>query len=222
MEIASRLDTIKSSLPPHVQLVAVSKFHPKEALMKAYEAGQRIFGENRVQELDDKAKVLPTDIEWHLIGHLQTNKVKYIAPYVHTIQSVDSWKILSEIDKCAAKVDRTIRCLLEIKVAKEDTKYGFDIDECRDLLNGDQWKKLNHVQIVGLMGMATFTEDEALIRSEFKILKTFFEELKSSIFASDPQFKELSMGMSHDYKIAIEEGATLIRVGTSIFGEREY
>lgn len=222
MSISSNLDTIKSQLPENVKLVAVSKFHPKEALMEAYHAGQRIFGESRVQELDGKAKDLPSDIEWHLIGHLQTNKVKFIVPYIHTIQSVDSWKILFEINKNAEQVGRKINCLLEIKIAQEDSKFGLSFDDCRTLLKTQNWKDLNNVQISGVMGMASLTDDEVQIRKEFKTLKSFADELKVSFFSDDSQFCEISMGMSHDYKIAIEEGATFVRVGTSIFGEREY
>ncbi len=222
MSISSNLDAIKSQLPANVKLVAVSKFHPKEALMEAYNAGQRIFGESRVQELDSKAEDLPTDIEWHLIGHLQTNKVKFIVPYIHTIQSVDSWKILFEINKHAEQVGRKINCLLEIKIAQEDSKFGLSFDDCRTLLKTQSWRDLQYVQICGVMGMASLTDDEVQIRKEFKTLKSFADELKVSFFSDDSQFCEISMGMSHDYKIAIEEGATFVRVGTSIFGEREY
>ena len=222
MSISANLDAVKMLLPEGVKLVAVSKFHPKEALEKAYDAGQRVFGESRVQELSSKQDVLPTDIEWHLIGHLQTNKIKTIIPYIHTIQSVDSWKILSEIDKYASKVDRKINCLLEIYIAQEDSKYGFSFDECRYLLANENWKALNNIHIVGVMGMATNTDDDNQIRQEFRSLKIFFEELKQTYFSDDAGFREISMGMSHDYRIAIEEGSTIIRVGTSIFGEREY
>lgn len=222
MSVSANLDAVKSLLPEGVKLVAVSKFHPKEALLKAYDAGQRVFGESRVQEFIGKQKELPNDIEWHLIGHLQTNKIKSVVPYIHTIQSVDSWKVLSEIDKYASKIDRKINCLLEIYIAKEDSKYGFTIEECRELLENEKWRSLNSIQIAGVMGMATNTDDENQIRQEFKSLKMFFEELKLKYFKDDTRFCEISMGMSHDYKIAIEEGATIIRVGTSIFGEREY
>ena len=222
MSISSNLDAIKSQLPENVKLVAVSKFHPKEALMEAYSVGQRIFGESRVQELDGKAKDLPSDIEWHLIGHLQTNKVKFIVPYIHTIQSVDSWKILFEINKYAEQVGRKINCLLEIKIAQEDSKFGLSFDDCRTLLKTQNWKDLHYVQICGVMGMASLTDDEVQIRKEFKTLKSFADELKETFFTDNSQFCEISMGMSHDYKIAIEEGATFVRVGTSIFGEREY
>lgn len=222
MSISANLDAVKSLLPEGVKLVAVSKFHPKEALEEAYAAGQRIFGESRVQELDSKQETLPTDIEWHLIGHLQTNKIKTVVPYIHTIQSIDSWKVLSEIDKYASKVNRKINCLLEIYIAKEDSKYGFTFEECRLLLENENWRELNNIQITGVMGMATNTDDESQIRQEFRSLKTFFDELKQTYFKDDSCFIEISMGMSHDYKIAIEEGSTIIRVGTSIFGEREY
>lgn len=222
MSISANLDAVKSLLPEGVKLVAVSKFHPKEALEKAYDAGQRIFGESRVQELSSKQEVLPTDIEWHLIGHLQTNKIKTVVSYIHTIQSIDSWKVLSEIDKYASKVDRKINCLLEIYIAKEDTKYGLTFDECKDLLVNENWQALKNIQIAGVMGMATNTDDESQIRREFRSLKMFFDELKQQYFKEDSGFCEISMGMSHDYKIAIEEGSTIIRVGTSIFGEREY
>lgn len=222
MSISANLDAIKTLLPDGVKLVAVSKFHPKEALELAYQAGQRIFGESRVQELNSKQEVLPPDIEWHLIGHLQTNKIKTVVPYVHTIQSIDSWKVLSEIDKYASQVDRKINCLLEIYIAQEDTKYGFTFDECRALLKNENWAALKNIQIAGVMGMATNTDDESQIRLEFRSLKVFFDELKQEYFEGDSGFCEISMGMSHDYKIAIEEGSTIIRVGTSIFGEREY
>lgn len=222
MAIKENLDVVRSSLPQGVKLIAVSKFHYKEALEQAYDAGQRAFGENRVQELSGKQAVLPNDIEWHLIGHLQTNKIKTVVPYIHTIQSVDTWKLLSEIDKYASKVDRKINCLLEVYIAQEDSKYGFTFDECRELLNNENWQALKNVQIAGVMGMATNTDDEIQIRQEFRSLKKFFDELKETFFAEDSNFREISMGMSHDYKVAIEEGSTIIRVGTSIFGEREY
>lgn len=222
MSVAKNLDRIKSQLLENVTLVAVSKFHPKEALEEAYNAGQRIFGESRVQELDGKAKDLPSDIQWHLIGHLQTNKVKFIVPYIDTIQSIDSWKILFEINKYAEQAGRKIKCLLEIKIAQEDSKFGLSFDDCRALLRDQNWKALQYVRICGLMGMASLTDNEVQIRKEFKSLKSFSDELKSSFFSDNPEFCEISMGMSHDYKIAVEEGATIVRVGTSIFGEREY
>lgn len=222
MSVASSLDIIRKQLPANIKLVAVSKFHPAEAVIDAYNLGQKTFGESRVQELDEKAQKLPSDIEWHQIGHLQTNKIKYIIPYIHTIQSVDSWKVLDEINKHASLMNRTINCLLEIKIAEEDTKFGFSFDECRTLLSNKEWKKLSNIKICGVMGMATYTDNELQIRKEFKSLKIFFDELKDTFFAKNDIFCEISMGMSHDFLIAIEEGATIVRIGTSIFGEREY
>lgn len=205
-----------------VQLVAVSKYHPVEMLQEAYDAGQRIFGESHVQELDEKEKVLPKDIEWHFIGHLQTNKVKYIAPYVSLIHAVDTLKLLKEINKQAAKVDRVIDCLLQVHVAKEETKFGFLPDELRELLNGNEWKELNNVRIRGLMCMATNTDDSLQIHREFHEVKVLQDELKDHHFQNDSMFNILSMGMSDDYQIAIEEGSTMVRVGSKIFGERYY
>ncbi len=205
-----------------VQLVAVSKYHPVEMLQEAYDAGQRIFGESHVQELDEKEKVLPKDIEWHFIGHLQTNKVKYIAPYVSLIHAVDTLKLLKEINKQAAKVDRVIDCLLQVHVAKEETKFGFLPDELRELLNGNEWKELNNVKIRGLMCMATNTDDSLQIHREFYEVKVLQDELKDRHFQNDSMFNILSMGMSDDYQIAIEEGSTMVRVGSKIFGERYY
>ena len=219
--IAEHIQKIKASLPANVTLVAVSKFHPAEALMEAYEAGQRIFGESRAQELVAKEKILPKDIEWHFIGTLQTNKVKDIAPFIHTIHSIDSLKLLQEVNKQAEKHGRIIRVLLEIHVAEEETKHGLTPDECRALLDSDL-SNLRHVQIGGLMGMATFTDDMERVRSEFRRLSSLFHELKEHYFANQPEFKDLSMGMSHDYHIAIEEGSTMVRIGTDIFGERQY
>ena len=220
MSIATNLDTIKRSLPHGVKLVAVSKFHPESAILEAYNDGQRVFGESRMQELDRKQKQLPEDIEWHFIGHLQTNKVKYIVPYIHTIESVDSTKLLAEINRQAAETGRIINCMLEIHIAEEDTKYGLSHEECRQFLTAGEWKSLNNVRITGLMGMATYTEDTEQIRNEFRSLKQFYDELKDSCFNDKPYFSDISMGMSHDYGIAIEEGSTIIRVGSSIFGER--
>lgn len=222
MSLESNLYTIESTLPPSVKLVAVSKYHRKEAIEEVYKAGQRIFGESRVQELDEKQKALFNDIEWHLIGHLQSNKIKTIVPYIDTIQSIDSWKLLTEINKYAAQIERRINCLLEIHIAQEDSKYGFTFDSCRDLLTNKDWQSLSFIRIKGVMGMATFTDDTNQIRQEFRSLKNFHTELKNNFFQNNDEFCEISMGMSHDYKIAIEEGATIVRVGTSIFGEREY
>lgn len=217
--IAERIQSVVASLPETARLVAVSKFNPAEAVLQAYNCGQRLFGESKVQELTGKYEVLPKDIEWHFIGHLQTNKVKYIAPFISLIQSVDSLKLLKEIDAQAKKVNRVIDCLLEIHVAQEETKYGFSIDELRELFKERAFDVFDNVSVVGLMGMASNTEDEVQIREEFRLLSDFYKEMKDSLA---PQFRELSMGMSHDYHIAVEEGSTLVRVGSFIFGERVY
>lgn len=220
MDIAQHIKELKASLPEGVTLVAVSKFHPVEALQEAYGAGQRIFGESRAQELVAKAKVMPSDVEWHFIGPLQSNKVKEIAPFIHLIHSIDSLKLLQEVEKQAAKHERILRVLLEIHVAEEATKHGFTPDECRALVQ--QLPDLPHVRICGIMGMATLTDDETQIAREFHTLHALFEELKSTTFQGSDDFSILSMGMSHDYPLAIREGSNMIRVGTYIFGEREY
>lgn len=222
MQIAEKITQIRAELPSKVQLVAVSKYHPNEAIEEAYRAGQRIFGESKVQELVAKHEVLPKDIKWHFIGHLQSNKIKYIAPFVSLIHGVDSYRLLTEIDKQAAKAGTTMNCLLQLHIAQEETKFGFSPDECRDMLKQGEWRNLSHVKICGLMGMATFTDDTAQIRAEFHQLSAFFQEVKTTWFADDDAFCELSMGMSDDYPIAIEEGSTLVRVGSKIFGERTY
>lgn len=222
MDIQANLKEVLTSLPAQVKLVAVSKFHPNESIEQAYRAGQRIFGESKVQELTGKYETLPKDIEWHFIGHLQTNKVKYIAPYIAMIHAVDSYKLLAEIDKQAAKNGRVIPCLLEIHIAQEESKYGFTFQECREMLEAGEWKNLTHICIAGLMGMATFTENETEIKREFDSLKQFFNEIKQNYFADRDTFREISMGMSHDYPLAIEAGSTLVRVGSKIFGERIY
>ena len=222
MNIQANLKEVLANLPANVRLVAVSKFHPCESLEEAYAVGQRIFGESKVQELQEKQEALPKDIEWHFIGHLQTNKVKYIAPYIALIHAVDSYKLLAEINKQAAKVGRVIPCLLEIHIAQEESKYGFTMDTCREMLEHEDWEALDHISIAGVMGMATNTDDEVQIRREFESLHSFFEELKASYFASSNDFKEISMGMSHDYRIAVEAGSTLVRVGSHIFGNRNY
>lgn len=222
MSISQNIVQLRASLPANVTLVAVSKFHPAEALKEAYDAGQRVFGESRAQELTAKQKVLPGDIEWHFIGPLQSNKVKDIAPFIHTIHSIDSFRLLQEVNKQAAKNNRVIRVLLEIHVAQEDTKHGLTPDECRELLQNEQLDELENIQIVGLMGMATYTDDTALIEQEFHLLHELFSELKAIYFKGNDNFAVLSMGMSHDYPVAIRQGSTMIRVGTSIFGEREY
>ena len=222
MDIKAILDEIKAELPQTTRLVAASKFHPASAIQEAYDAGQRIFGESKVQELEEKHDILPQDIEWHFIGHLQTNKVKYIAPYISMIHAVDSFKLLTEINKQAAKAGRVIPCLLEIHVAKEETKYGFTPDECMDMLNSENWKELTNVSICGIMGMATNTDDVNMIEQEFSTLASFFENLKSTVFRNDDSFRELSMGMSEDYHLAIKHGSTLVRIGSKIFGIRNY
>lgn len=216
--IKDNLLSIKNSIPPHVTLIAVSKTNPTQAILDAYEAGQRIFGENKVQELVDKYERLPKDIEWHMIGHLQSNKVKYIAPFVKLIHGVDSLRLLQEINKRAEQNNRIIDCLLQIHIAKEETKFGFDEKEVVEALQSEEFKKMNNIKIVGLMGMATNTDDESQIRKEFKSLKQLFDKLSAFNF----QLSTLSMGMSSDYKLAIEEGSTMIRVGSSIFGQRNY
>lgn len=220
--IAENIKQIKSELPAGVRLVAVSKFHPNEAIEEAYRAGQRIFGESKVQEMTAKYESLPKDIEWHFIGHLQTNKVKYIVPYVSLIHGIDSYKLLTEVSRQAGKVERTVNCLLQIHIAEEETKFGFSMDECREMLNAQEWKSLRNIQLCGLMGMATNTDDTEQIKKEFCLLNSFFKEVKSTWFGDTNAFSELSMGMSHDYHEAIETGSTLVRVGSKIFGERVY
>ena len=218
MNISENIKKIKAEIPEEVTLVAISKTKPENDILEAYNAGQRIFGENKIQEMTEKWEKLPKDIEWHMVGHVQRNKVKYMAEYVDLIHAVDSLKLLKEIEKQAKKYDRTIPCLLQIKIAEEETKYGIDIDEAESILTSDSYSKMTHVKVVGLMGMATFTEKEDQIRQEFTFLKTNFEDLKSRFNS----LSILSMGMSGDYKIAIDCGSTMIRVGSSIFGERNY
>lgn len=222
MDIQANLKEVLDQLPEGVRLVAVSKFHPNEAIEEAYKVGQQIFGESREQELSTKYETLPKDIEWHFIGHLQTNKVKYIAPYIAMIHAVDSYKLLAEIDKQAAKYNRVIPCLLEIHIAQEESKYGFTFDTCRQMLEEGGWKQLKHVCIAGVMGMGTNTDDEKEVEKEFRSLADFFKSLKQDYFSQTDSFKEISMGMSHDYQIAIKCGTTLVRVGSKIFGERIY
>jgi len=207
--------------PTRTRLVAVSKTHPPERVLELYQKGQRVFGENRVQELVPKYEALPKDIEWHLIGHLQTNKVKYIAPFVTCIQSVDSLKLLQEIDKQAARPGRVIDCLLQFHIAEEETKFGLDLAEAETILQSPAFQPLKNTRITGVMGMATFTDDVVQVRREFRFLKSIFEKLKSRYFPEAAYFKEISMGMSGDYRIAVEEGSTLVRIGTLLFGERD-
>lgn len=222
MDIAKNLQQVWAELPQGVRLVAVSKFHPAESIREAYQAGQRIFGESKAQELQAKHEALPGDIEWHFIGHLQTNKVKYIAPYVTLIHSIDSPHLLAEVDRQAAKTGRTVDCLLQVHIAREETKFGFTPDECRQYLASGQWRQLEHVRLCGLMGMATNTDDMQQVQAEFQGLAALFREVKAAWFPQAPWFKELSMGMSHDYHEAIAAGSTLVRVGSHIFGERNY
>jgi pyridoxal phosphate enzyme (YggS family) len=213
-------DIVKEIKPYGARLVAVSKTRPASDISALYSLGQRIFGENKAQEMTDKYEALPKDIDWHLIGHLQTNKVKYIAPFVKLIHSVDSLRLLEEIDRQALKNSRIIPCLLQVHIATEETKFGMDKDELYELLNSHSYQSLKNIQIHGLMGMATNTDDTTQIENEFKGLKELFENIKSQYFSGKPYFKELSMGMSSDYKIALKHGATLIRIGSDIFGSR--
>lgn len=221
MSIKHNLDTIKQSLPEHVTLVAVSKTKPISDLMEAYNAGQRIFGENKIQEMADKYQEMPKDIKWHMIGHVQRNKVKYMAEFVDLIHGVDSLKLLKEINKQALKHDRIINCLLQIKIAEEDSKFGMRIKDAEELLLSETVSELKNINIVGLMGMATFTDNKDQIKEEFLRLKSAFEDLKT-IQTSNCNLQTISMGMSGDYKLAIECGSTMVRVGSSIFGERNY
>lgn len=216
------LNEVRATVKQGVELVAVSKFHPAALIKEAYDQGQRIFGESRVQELQAKHEALPADIQWHFIGHLQPNKVKYIAPYISLIHAVDSYKLLAEINKQAAKHNRVIPCLLELHIAQEESKYGFTPEACTALLEDGAWRALKNVQIAGLMCMASNTPDMVQVRSEFHQARVYFDELKQRFFADDPHFCERSWGMSHDYDVAMDEGATFVRVGTAIFGEREY
>lgn len=218
MSIKTNLENIKNTLPNEVTLVAVSKTKPNEDIMEAYDAGHRVFGENKVQEMVQKWEELPKDIEWHMIGHVQRNKVKYMAPFVSLIHGVDSLRLIQEIDKQAKKNDRTILCLLQMHIAEEETKFGLDEAELEEILVSEEFNTLENVKIIGLMGMATFTSDEKQVRKEFASLKAIYDRLQSKL----PDLNTLSMGMSGDYIIAIEEGSNMIRVGSSIFGARNY
>lgn len=217
-----KYDEIRASLPDNVRLIAVSKFKPAEDIALLYQHGQRAFGENHAQEMKAKHEVLPKDIEWHFIGHLQTNKIKYIAPYVALIHSIDSFSLLKEVNKYAMKNERTIPCLLQFHIADEETKFGFSWEECEEMLQSPEFQELKNVKIHGVMGMATFTDDQEQVRREFQHLHQIFEDLKIQFFSQNPDFKELSMGMTEDYPIAIAEGSTLIRIGSAIFGPRNY
>ncbi len=220
--VRENLLKVASTVPEGVRLIAVSKTKPVEMLQEAYDAGQRLFGENKALEMRDKYEALPKDIEWHMIGHLQTNKVKYIAPFVAMIHSIDSLDLLRIVEKEGAKNDRVLDCLLQFHIATEETKFGLDLGEARDLLNSTDYANMHHVRICGVMGMASFTDDMEQVRREFVNLHSIFETIKKEFFSDNLSFKEISMGMSGDYLIAIEEGATLVRVGSSIFGARNY
>ncbi len=222
MGIAKNIIEIKKTLPQGVRLVAVSKTKPNEDILQAYQAGQRIFGENKVQDLTKKYEELPKDIEWHFIGHPQTNKVKYIAPFISLIHGVDSIKLLKTISKEAVKNKRNIKVLLQFHIAEEATKFGLSETEAKELLSSDEFAELKNVEVVGVMGMATYTDDENQIRKEFRMLNNIFNALKNEYFAFSNSFTEISMGMSADYPVAVQEGSTLIRVGSKIFGARNY
>lgn len=223
MSVAQEIIKIKSELPKQVELVAVSKYHPAELIREAYAAGQRIFGESQVQELQRKHEELQMEgLQWHFIGHLQTNKVKYIAPYISLIHSVDSVKLLAEINKQGQKIGRKIRCLLQLHVAQEENKYGFTEEECRLYLASGDWKKLSYVELCGIMCIATNTDDEEVVRREFHRMSVFFTEAKQKYFADQESFSIRSWGMSDDYPLAVQEGSNMIRVGSKIFGARVY
>jgi len=222
MSISDNLRRLVSDIPERVSIIAVSKRKSVEDILEAYKAGQRIFGENRAQELTEKHPRLPDDIEWHMVGHLQTNKVKYLAGFVHMVQSIDSLKLLLTLEREALKANRIISCLLQIRIAREETKFGFTREEVLEIAASPEVRSLNNVRITGVMGMATFTEDEDQVRSEFRHLNETFKDLKEKCFSNSPEFKEISMGMSGDYQMAIEEGSTMIRLGTIIFGARIY
>lgn len=222
MGIKENLDKIRKEIPDEVRLVAVSKTNPVEIILEAYQAGQRVFGENKAQEMIAKQAVLPADIKWHFIGHLQTNKVKQIVSFVDMIESVDRMKLLKEVNKQAAKLDKKIKCLLQFHIAREETKFGLDLEEAAEILDSDEYLRMQNIQIIGVMGMATFTEDKETLVNEFRSLKGIFRQLKNDYFAHEASFKEISMGMTGDYPLAIQEGSTNIRIGTAIFGPRNY
>jgi len=221
MSIKDNLADVRKHIPENVKLVCVSKFHPQSAITEAYNCGERIFGESRVQELLAKQSNLPTDIQWHFIGHLQSNKIRQIIPFVSLIEGVDSEKLLKEINALAEKSGRVVPCLLQMHIAEEETKFGFSQDELLEMLSGNDFGLMANVRICGLMGMATYTDNQSQIRKEFRLLKQFHDKLKIEYFADNTDFMELSMGMSDDYRIAIEEGSTMVRIGSSIFGKRQ-
>ena len=220
MNIRENFVSLHQSIPPGVRVIVVSKTQSAETIAEAYNAGQRAFGENKVQELTAKAAALPQDIQWHFIGHLQTNKVKAIVPVVHMIHSIDSLKLLEEVDKEAGKAGRIIPCLLQLHIASEETKFGLDLEEAFRILDSPVYHGMKNICICGLMGMATFTDDESLVRQEFRHLRECFGRIKSAYFQANMEFSELSMGMSGDYLLAIDEGSTMVRIGTAVFGER--
>jgi len=222
MSIRQNVLHYRQEIPKHVKLIAVSKTKPVEDIHEAYEAGQRLFGENKAQDMADKHPQLPEDIRWHFIGHLQTNKVKYIAPFVELIHAVDSLRLMKEINKQAAKNDRVIRCLLQFHIAEEDTKFGLNLEEAVGLLTSEEYRHMTNIRISGVMGMATFTDNQEQVTREFQHLRSIFNELKQKFFNDDPDFCELSMGMSDDYPLAIAAGSTMVRIGTGIFGARNY
>ena len=222
MSVLQYIQDIRKHIPTEIKLVCVSKFHPEATIMEAYNAGERNFGESRVQELISKQPNLPDDIQWHFIGHLQRNKIKNIISFVSLIHGVDSLRVLKEINRQAEMAGRTVSCLLHVHIAEEESKFGFTESELIDLLSSDEIAELKNTSISGLMGMATYTNDTEQVRNEFRTLKKFFDRVKTDFFAENDSFRELSMGMSQDYHIAVEEGSTMIRIGTSIFGEREY
>lgn len=220
-DIAQNIISLKKQLPSNIRLVAVSKTKSATEILEAYDTGHRIFGENRVQELISKMELLPRDTEWHYIGHLQSNKVRFIAPFISMIQSVDTYRLLKIINNEASKINRVIDCLLQFHIAREETKFGFSMEEVNGMLGSEDFQQLRQVKICGVMGMATFTDNTNLVRDEFKMLYNYFTELKTGYFSDQSSFKEISMGMSGDFRIAIEEGSTIIRIGSNIFGERK-
>jgi len=220
MNIRDNLELLLRSIPPHVLVIAVSKTQNLETILEAYSAGQRAFGENKVQETITKAAALPADIQWHFIGHLQTNKVKLIVPFIHMIHSIDSLKLLKEVDKEAGKIKRIVPCLLQLHIATEVTKFGLDLPEAFQILESAEYKSMNHIRVKGLMGMATFTDNAEIVRQEFSLLRNSFNRIKARFFPLDQGFRELSMGMTGDYQLAVGEGSTMVRIGTAIFGDR--
>ena len=222
MSIAENLARLRKEVPAHVKIIAVSKTKPVEDLMEAYNAGQRVFGENKVQELIAKQPEMPDDVQWHMIGHLQTNKVKYIASYITLIESVDSLRLLKEINKQALKNARVIDCLLQLHIASEESKFGLDLQEAEELIKSEEFTECRNIRFIGVMGMGTFTDEELILRKEFSILRRTFDHLKATYFSNKESFKVISMGMTGDYMIAIDEGSNMVRVGTGIFGSRHY